>query len=255
MDDRLHPQQDRQSPGTRQRRARASWPWRTFPPATTPSCGSMIGETADGGVNIRGQAHPFANYVIDDSNDYHELKIPSGFQTGVKIVQGFEINENRTTELLLDFDASRSGRRRRPQRQVPPQADDPGARDRARRDRRRPHVHPGRRPEPGRHPRGPRQRPSLRRHGRRRQGPGRRPDRHSQRRRRGLQALHRGGRLRLSPAGWETWSPSTRRSPSSSPSKPTRRPPRISRSRTSPRPISAPWRAGFRSPARPPTPT
>jgi hypothetical protein len=68
----------------------------------------MIGETADGGVNIRSQAHPFANYVIDDSNDYHELKIPSGFQTGVKIVQGFEINENRTTELLLDFDASRS---------------------------------------------------------------------------------------------------------------------------------------------------
>lgn len=68
----------------------------------------MIGETADGGVNIRSQAHPFANYVIDDSNDYHELKIPSGFQTGIKIVQGFEINENRTTELLLDFDASRS---------------------------------------------------------------------------------------------------------------------------------------------------
>ncbi len=68
----------------------------------------MIGETADGGVNIRSQAHPFANYVIGDSSDYHELKIPSGFQSGIKIVQGFEINENRTTELLLDFDASRS---------------------------------------------------------------------------------------------------------------------------------------------------
>ncbi|NLH76337.1 MAG: DUF4382 domain-containing protein [Acidobacteria bacterium] len=68
----------------------------------------MIGETADGGVNIRSQAHPFANYVIDDRDDYHELKIPSGLQTGVKIVQGFDINENRTTELILDFDASRS---------------------------------------------------------------------------------------------------------------------------------------------------
>lgn len=68
----------------------------------------MIGETADSGVNIRSQAHPFANYVIDDRDEYHELKIPSGLQTGVKIVQGFEINENRTTELILDFDASRS---------------------------------------------------------------------------------------------------------------------------------------------------
>jgi hypothetical protein len=68
----------------------------------------MIGETADGGVNIRSQAHPFANYVIDDNDDYHELKIPSGLQTGVKIVQGFDIAENRTTELILDFDASRS---------------------------------------------------------------------------------------------------------------------------------------------------
>jgi len=68
----------------------------------------VVGTDADGGTNILSQAHPFANYVIDSSNDYHELKIPSGFQTGVKIVQGFDINANGTTELILDFNASAS---------------------------------------------------------------------------------------------------------------------------------------------------
>jgi hypothetical protein len=68
----------------------------------------IIGTEADSGVNILSEAHPFANYVIDTSNQYHELKIPSGVQTGIKIVQGFDINENGTTELILDFSASRS---------------------------------------------------------------------------------------------------------------------------------------------------
>jgi len=36
------------------------------------------------------------------------LKVPSGLQTGIKIVHGFDINTNKTTELLLDFDASKS---------------------------------------------------------------------------------------------------------------------------------------------------
>jgi len=68
----------------------------------------IIGDEADGGVNILSQAHPAANYVIDTAGEDHELKIPSGLQTGVKIVQGFDIDENRTTELILDFDASKS---------------------------------------------------------------------------------------------------------------------------------------------------
>lgn len=71
----------------------------------------MIGDQAESGVgvvNILGAAHPFANYVIDDHDEYHDLKIPSGFQTGIKIVQGFDINENGTTELILDFSASES---------------------------------------------------------------------------------------------------------------------------------------------------
>jgi hypothetical protein len=69
----------------------------------------IIGEDPDNGINILSEGHPHANYVITDEPDiYHELKIPSGLQTGVKIVHGFDINENQTTELILDFDASRS---------------------------------------------------------------------------------------------------------------------------------------------------
>lgn len=68
----------------------------------------MIGDTGGSDTNILGQAHPAANYVIDMDDLVHEMKIPSGFQTGVKLVQGFDINENSTTELTFDFDASRS---------------------------------------------------------------------------------------------------------------------------------------------------
>jgi len=69
----------------------------------------IIGRTPDNGVNLLGRAHPFANYVITNPGDeIHELKVPSGFQTGIKIVHGFVIEENKTTELILDFDASKS---------------------------------------------------------------------------------------------------------------------------------------------------
>jgi hypothetical protein len=55
-------------------------------------------------------AHPYANYVITNTDpvEIHELKVPSGFQTGFKIVNGFSINAEQTTELMLDFDACRS---------------------------------------------------------------------------------------------------------------------------------------------------
>jgi hypothetical protein len=48
--------------------------------------------------------------VIDTSNPpvTYELKVPSGSQTGEKIVGGFRINTNQTTELILDIDACRS---------------------------------------------------------------------------------------------------------------------------------------------------
>lgn len=52
--------------------------------------------------------NPYANYVVDKQGTPHMMKVPSGVQTGVKIIQGFDINENSTTELVFDFDATRS---------------------------------------------------------------------------------------------------------------------------------------------------
>lgn len=68
----------------------------------------VLGNSPDAGINILSQSHPFANYVIDTDNTYHELKVPSGSQTGIKIVQGFDISANETTELILDFNAAAS---------------------------------------------------------------------------------------------------------------------------------------------------
>ena len=69
----------------------------------------IIGDTPDDGINILSRTHPFANYVITQPDlEYHELKVPSGFQTGIKIVHGFDISKDQTTELILDFDAAKS---------------------------------------------------------------------------------------------------------------------------------------------------
>jgi hypothetical protein len=70
----------------------------------------IIGRDPDNRLNVLGQPHLYPNYVIlnNPSNDIHPLKVPSGFQTGIKIVHGFVIEENETTELILDFDACKS---------------------------------------------------------------------------------------------------------------------------------------------------
>lgn len=69
----------------------------------------IIGLQHDGGINVLNRIHPFANYVITEPDlEYHKLKVPSGPQTGIKIVHGFEISTDQTTELTLDFDAAKS---------------------------------------------------------------------------------------------------------------------------------------------------
>ncbi|HPI58082.1 MAG TPA: DUF4382 domain-containing protein, partial [Syntrophales bacterium] len=68
----------------------------------------IIGSEPDDGLNILGNPHPHANYVILPSNATPQLFVPSGMQTGIKLVKGFTINENEVTELILDFDAARS---------------------------------------------------------------------------------------------------------------------------------------------------
>ena len=67
----------------------------------------IIGNTPDGGINIKSNNHPFANYFIDGLDAEYELKIPSSPQSGFKI-GGFTINPNETTEIILDFNAAQS---------------------------------------------------------------------------------------------------------------------------------------------------
>jgi hypothetical protein len=59
-------------------------------------------------VNMLGDPHPFPNYVIDKDDEVHELKVPSGYQTGIKLTHEFEIVTGLTVDLVLDFDASAS---------------------------------------------------------------------------------------------------------------------------------------------------
>jgi hypothetical protein len=90
--------------------------WTDLAPGHYTQVRLIIGEDPYEGTNIVNLPHLYANYVIDmfgqlpdDPSDlYHQLKVPSGMQTGVKLVREFDINENSTTELVLDFDASRS---------------------------------------------------------------------------------------------------------------------------------------------------
>jgi hypothetical protein len=67
-----------------------------------------LGDTPDDVENILGGAHPSPNYVIDNDDDIHELKVPSGYQSGIKLVREFEIVAGLTVDLVLDFDASAS---------------------------------------------------------------------------------------------------------------------------------------------------
>lgn len=68
----------------------------------------ILADTPDNSVNILSVKHPYANYFINQDDDSIELKVPSGLQTGIKMVKGFDIRVGLTTELLLDFDVSRS---------------------------------------------------------------------------------------------------------------------------------------------------
>ena len=62
---------------------------------------------------VKPDAHPYANYLVIEGEEGEdpievELKVPSGFQTGIKIVHGFTIFASGATELILDFDANKS---------------------------------------------------------------------------------------------------------------------------------------------------
>jgi hypothetical protein len=70
----------------------------------------IIGRTPESENNIKGEPHPYANYVVlnDRDGSYVDLKIPSGYQTGVKLVHTFEVEDYGFSELVLDFEACKS---------------------------------------------------------------------------------------------------------------------------------------------------
>ena len=70
----------------------------------------MIGREPESATNILGVPHPHANYVIlnDGADTVKELKIPSGFRSGLKLVHRFQVPAGTVVELVLDFDACRS---------------------------------------------------------------------------------------------------------------------------------------------------
>ncbi len=52
--------------------------------------------------------HPFANYVVLADSTVAELKVPSAYNTGIKLTHSFEVVDGETTNLVLDFDANKS---------------------------------------------------------------------------------------------------------------------------------------------------
>jgi len=68
----------------------------------------IIGKTAESENNINGEPHPDANYVVLNDGSYVHLKIPSGYQTGVKLVHNFKVEDGSFVELVLDFEACKS---------------------------------------------------------------------------------------------------------------------------------------------------
>jgi hypothetical protein len=68
----------------------------------------IIGKLAESEDNINGDPHPAANYVLFNDDTYESLKIPSGFNTGVKLVHNFVVAEGSYVELVLDFEACNS---------------------------------------------------------------------------------------------------------------------------------------------------
>jgi hypothetical protein len=71
-------------------------------------------ETDENGVIV--SEHPYPNYVVvegdtEEQIDIEPLKVPSGYQTGIKILHGFTITAGvaaDATKIILDFDAKNS---------------------------------------------------------------------------------------------------------------------------------------------------
>lgn len=70
----------------------------------------IIGHDPELENNILGDPHPAANYVVlnDGMDTIKPLKVPSGPETGLKLVHSFTVGNGEVKELILDFDACKS---------------------------------------------------------------------------------------------------------------------------------------------------
>ena len=69
----------------------------------------ILGKEPDHLDNEFGDPHLYANYLILEGQETQiELKVPSGYQTGIKLVNGFDIESSEYTDILLDFEAHKS---------------------------------------------------------------------------------------------------------------------------------------------------
>jgi len=68
----------------------------------------LLDDEQDDSLNLFDDPHPYPQYLIEEDDDVNEMKVPSGYQSGIKLVHPFEIVNNLTTELILDFDVASS---------------------------------------------------------------------------------------------------------------------------------------------------
>lgn len=68
----------------------------------------VLGNIMDDSTNLLGESHPYGNYVIDAYENIYELVLPDDYEQGYKINDGFSINEDSSTDLLLDFNVVKS---------------------------------------------------------------------------------------------------------------------------------------------------
>lgn len=76
------------------------------------AAGLLNGETVDAGeyewVRLDVSEQSGDLYVIDDNESQHPLTIPSGAQTGLKLVSGFTVPAGGSADFTIDFDVRKS---------------------------------------------------------------------------------------------------------------------------------------------------
>ncbi|NOR56670.1 MAG: DUF4382 domain-containing protein [Sulfurovum sp.] len=77
----------------------------------------ILADQADESNNTLDQGHEYPNYVllegdtpdaVDTDPTQYELVVPSAYQSGIKLIKGFDVIADTKTELTIDFDAAKS---------------------------------------------------------------------------------------------------------------------------------------------------